>query len=245
MGREWPKLETLRLARCGIEDDDESDDQDEDQDQEGILSKFNALRTLSIQHEVQQDAFVRLMNDLPDSITSFSVGVIGLYDDEFALAVEMLLAPSAPNFTHFTLLDPIEEGTLDDRGLYDDLILSLVNVQKLTISPHAVSNLAAVLCALPRLTHVVLALREYDDYAVETTEDPIEEGQPEFPAKEVLTLVNSVPQLRQVEILSNTHVGWSAKERKAVGRAAGRHGVKLEWVTWEEADEWPFIYPTI
>lgn len=235
----WPKLETLQLERCEIELD-ESDELLDD----GLLTGLSELKAVSIQHGIKPDTFLHLIRRLPDSVYNLSVGVLGLYDPELAELIELILGPRAAKLSQFGLLDPWAECPASARGVLDDLVGALVGVTKLTISPNALSNLAAVLGPLARLEHVVLALRDTDYWAIETAEEVVREG-PEFPAREVVQMMGSVPQLRRVEIMSNTQAGWPAKERKAVSRAASRHGVELEWVTWKTADEWPYIYPPI
>lgn len=182
--------------------------------------------------------------DLPPSLKSFSAGMIGLYDDELVDAVEHLVSHSARHLTEFSLLDVIEECPQDGRGVLDLLVSSLVNVRKLTISPTALSDLTDVLGPLVHLKHLVLALREVDAYALEMSDDAVEGGF-EFSAREVVDLIDSCEQLKRLDVLSATQAGWSAKERKAVERAARRQGIRLRWVTSETTDEWPYVYPPV
>ncbi len=199
----------------------------------------------------------RTVVNLPATVTSLSLASVGMYEKSDGLfghaggrivptqAEDFFphLAKQAAQFTQLYAIDPINVCLSTHRGLYNTFVLALTNVQKLTISPYAISNLTNVLGQLPRLRHLALALREYDGYAAEMDLDPPEGA--EFPAREVVKLLRKVRQLERVEVWSSTRASWSGEEQAAIEAAAAENGVAFEFVDGGEGAASPFIYPML
>lgn len=202
------------------------------------------LKTFSAQHGISSVAVGGLLFDLPPYLTSLTIGGAGIYGRNLAAIISVFLLRVADQLTELSLLDAYNELRPEQRGTYDAIILELSRVEKLTISPYAVSNLSDVLGALECLEHVVLAVRKMDPYWAEELGELVPKGA-QFPAREVSALIREVEGLERVGILSQDEMGWKAKEKKLVERAGWKTGVEVEWLTEREVDQWPYIYPPI
>jgi hypothetical protein len=221
MARHWPRLESLTFARCDV-----NITQPRSHPPSGLFADFKHLKKLAILGGIGDGVVGCTVINLPSTVTSLSLGAIGMYslDDDRPFARPGArplpsqakdffphLAKQGAQFTQFYALDPLEACSSDRKGLYNNFILSLTNVQHLTISPYAVSNLTNVLGQLAHLRHLGLGLRDFDSYAYETDHEPPEGA--EFPVKEVIKMLNKVKQLERVEVWSDGRAGWSVEEQ--------------------------------
>jgi hypothetical protein len=159
-----------------------------------------------------------LLADLPPSLRTLHLAAADFND---------ILAPSpsfvtrlvsvAPQLTafHFTG-GPWIDFPANAPGPLDGVVAELSAVERLTLEPHAVTDLAAALARLPRLVELELVQEEGDD-------------SPYLDRQEVVELLHGAESLRVVSVGKAVGMDWLGGEREAVERAAADKDVKLVW----------------
>ncbi len=176
------------------------------------------LTTLCIHDRVKWSAIASLVSGLPPSLA-----YLGLAPTEKSThswrtqAVVDNFATVAATLKTFHFEEARVQASPSPRGFLDDFVAKLSSVRRMTVQPHAVSNLAAALGPLPCLAE--LALRRGPN-----TAQPVR-----LEVFEVAALVRQSGSLRTLSIDDSWRAGWSSGQRELLQRVSRNKGVQLVW----------------
>ncbi len=183
---------------------------------EGVFQSCSKIITVNVGSRLDWQVCASLVARRPANLTALHLTVYNPFaPSSFASPVIDHLALIAPSLTEFQFNAVHGYGTQPTpRGLLDRLVRQLPLVERLTVPACAVTNPAATLGQLPRLTKLDLLAPRLLVRA-------------ELSSAEVTALLRTAASLRVLGIHAGYVAGWSAEKRDAVERVARDEAVEL------------------
>lgn len=185
----------------------------------GVLESCRSLRSLDISaHTTWSDIAYVLLNLPPSARCLRIVGHAPSPADTASLAVAAQLDAIIPKFTTFAVGDCNSSSSkLAPPGFFNGVVSKLSSVERLTIYPTAVTDLAPSLGTLPHLTTLSLQATPA-------------QNAPGLPCAELIELIRASSSLRSISICPVVCGAWSCDEQTTLERATADNKVDLVWL---------------
>lgn len=158
-----------------------------------------------------------LVNLAIDDSDNYSAQSASIFQKSSLARLTQLVDLSVLDLNPFAQND--DEAFTASRGSFDALLAALPQLERLAVSPCAITNLSSSLARLTRLQSLSLHIGCFQLFEAEAVR----------PA-EVTAFIEDAPSLRRLSICSETCAGWSCAERVACEQAAHSKGIKLHWI---------------
>lgn len=169
---------------------------------------------------MQPDLLDKLLRSLPPSLHNLTILQRDMYRTSSTfLAIRRHLQPLAPSLRTLTLLDPpLQKGQLElfatNRGVLDNLLVTLTSLERLTIGPCAVSRLGmtAGLTKLPKLEELRI-------------EQGAARPAPGVTPEEVVEFMQEAKALKVLQVVGGRQ-HWAKEKRAELAAKAAHLGVE-------------------
>ncbi len=212
LSKAWRRLESVVLTGCRVRDDmivGES----------APLAASTNLVHLELGQVWDFEAPIKLLARLSPSLHTLILRDLTLIaDPDAADDLRATLSPFPSAIRHFALLDDDAAqsgGEEVARGDHDELIASMVKVQKLELSPCAVTDLAASLAPLAELQELRLVQGRHRPAT------PVTHG-------ELVALLKAAGSIKRLSVSAKVYKQWSKNGQDKVREAACARSVEFE-----------------